>query len=95
MSFSAFKKTAILNLSKFLQKYNLEEVQQLPLTDVLRFRINGLLVTETTHLHWQAEEKLELRQMLHAYHQMLQIETKNVEQLLQKMQDSKETNSVH
>ena len=60
-----WQSNALINIQRFLDKYSSKSTAHLPLVDVMRFRINAILGSETDQLRWSeadAEELLEIEQ---------------------------------
>ena len=72
---------ALINTQRFLDKYSIKHTTHLPLVDVIRFRINAILGSETEQLRWSEADAEELLGLLKAYKHVLEIEQQNIVQL--------------
>ena len=72
---------ALINIQRFLDKYSTKHTTQLPLVDVMRFRINAILGSEPDQLRWSEADAEELLELLKAYKNVLEIEQQNIAQL--------------
>ena len=72
---------ALINFQLFLDKYPSKRTTHLPLVDVVRFRINAILGSETDQLRWSEADAEELLGLIKAYKHVLEIEQQNIVQL--------------
>ena len=72
---------ALINIQRFLDKYSTKHTTHLPLVDVIRFRINAILGSETEQLRWSEADAEELLGLLKAYKHVLEVEQQNIMQL--------------
>ena len=72
---------ALINIQRFLDKYSTKHSTHLPLVDVIRFRINAILGSETEQLRWSEADAEELLGLLKAYKHVLEVEQQNIVQL--------------
>jgi hypothetical protein len=72
---------ALINIQRFLDKYSTKSTTDLPLVDVMRFRINAVIGSEPDQLQWSETDADELLALIKAYKHMLEIEQQNITQL--------------
>ena len=72
---------ALINIQRFLDKYSTKSTTHLPLVDVMRFRINAILGSESNQLRWSDADAEELLALIKAYKHILEIEQQNIAQL--------------
>ena len=72
---------ALINIQRFLDKYSVKHSTHLPLVDVIRFRINAILGSETEQHRWSEADAEELLGLLKAYKHVLEVEQQNIVQL--------------
>ena len=71
----------LINIQLFLDKYSSKRTTHLSLVDVVRFRINAVLDSETDQLRWSEADAEELLGLIKAYKHVLEIEQQNIAQL--------------
>ena len=85
---------ALVNIQRFLDKYSASTTTNLPLVDVMRFRINAILGSEPDQLRWSETEIEELLALIKAYKHMLEIEQQNIAQLEASLESQLGTTSL-